>query len=369
MYKTATAASLLVATSAERIPLIKRELTTAHLEASMAHLNQDFSAANGNKIHIKDYMNTQYMAKVSVGTPAQEFTIIPDTGSSNIWFYDSDCQAIACMYHHTFKHDASKTFHKDGSPFVLHYGSGGVTGVQAYDNVGFGATQAKDFHLGMIEQVDAIAFLASDMEGIVGLAWPEISMYHMPVYVDQALPIDTRFFSFYMHTNPAESYMMFPGIDESVSALSDFEFHKVTEQRYWSIQLDRIGDADLGGLHGVIDSGTSLLVGDQKHVDAILNGATVAQDCSDMDQLKTLDVVFNGVAYPLEPEDYVIKITQGGESQCVMGIMGAQFPEHFPYFIVGDVFMRKYPTVFDRSSAAPEGRVGFLRPEKKMATE
>lgn len=221
----------------------------------------------------------------------------------------------------------------------------------------------------MIEDVDAIAFLASDMEGIVGLAWPEISMYHMPVYTDKALDIDHRMFSFYMHTNPEESYMMYPGIDESVSALEDFEFHPVTEERYWSVKLDSIGGADLGGLHGVIDSGTSLLVGAKEHVDKILNGATVAQDCSDFDKLKTIDVVLNGVTYPLEPEDYVIKITQGGESQCVMGIMGAAFPAHFDYFIIGDVFMRKYPTVFDKSSAAPKGRVGFLRNAKKQQAE
>lgn len=30
-----------------------------------------------------------------------------------------------------------------------------------------------------------------------------------------------------------------------------------------------------------------------------------------------------------------------------MGIQSMDFPEGFNYFIVGDVFMRKYPTLFD----------------------
>lgn len=283
--------------------------------------------------------------------------MIPDTGSSNFWIYDQDCDAIACMLHDRFKHTASSSYKKDGQEFVLHYGSGGVSGVQAYDNVQLGSSHADAFHMGMIQEADGVAFLASDMCGILGLAWPEISMYHMPVYADKALEEHNRNYAFYLHTNPEESYMTFPGIDESVSAVDDFEFHPVIEQRYWSLNLESIGDAKFSGIKGVIDSGTSLLVGAQEHVDAILQGATVAEDCSDLDKLKTLDVVFNGVSYPLEPKDYVIQVTQGSETQCVMGIMGAQFPKGFDYFIVGDVFMRKYPSFFDKDNA----RVGFLR--------
>ena len=42
---------------------------------------------DGTHIHLKDYMNTQFFAEVSVGTPAQKFIVVPDTGSSNLWLY------------------------------------------------------------------------------------------------------------------------------------------------------------------------------------------------------------------------------------------------------------------------------------------
>lgn len=160
-------------------------------------------------------------------------------------------------------------------------------------------------------EANGVAFLASDMCGIIGLAWPAISQYNMPVYADKALEAGNRNFAFYLHSNPTDSYMTFPGIDESVSAVSDFIFHNVIEDKYWSLDLESFGGVSLTGTKGVIDSGTSLIVGKKSQIDAILNGATVAQDCSDLDQLKNLDVVFDGVTYPLTPEQYVIQITQG----------------------------------------------------------
>jgi len=361
MYKLSAAALLLMTSQAERIPLVKRQLTHEQLLASKATLERQveegyLSQGKAKEIHLKDYMNTQYMAEVSIGTPAQKFMVIPDTGSSNVWVYDADCTSVVCLYHKTFDHAKSTTFKADTEKFVLHYGSGGVSGVQAYDTVQFGGAVAKDFHMGLIQNVDGIAFLASDMCGILGLAYNTISMYGMPTFVDASLK--TKNFSFYLHSNPDESYMMMPGFDEDISKLEDYHFHNVIEERYYSLNLESFGEAKFSGIKGVIDSGTSLIVGDKASVAKILKGATVAQDCSDMDKLETLDVVIDGVSYPLTPEQYVLRITQGTETQCVMGIMGAAFPAGFDYMIIGDVFLRAYPAYFDKEN----NQVGFMRP-------
>ena len=43
-----------------------------------------------------------------------------------------------------------------------------------------------------------------------------------------------------------------------------------------------------------------------------------------------------------------------------MAIMGQDFPAQFKYFILGDSFMRKYYSFFDKNN----NRVGFINTEK-----
>lgn len=64
------------------------------------------------------------------------------------------------------------------------------------------------------------------------------------------------------------------------------------------------------------------------------------------------DITFtiDDLEYVLYSSDYVVKIDQGDSSQCLMGIMSMAVPDGFDYIIVGDVFMRPYPTHFDRNN-------------------
>lgn len=87
----------------------------------------------------------------------------------------------------------------------------------------------------------------------------------------------------------------------------------------------------------------------------LLEGLSVSTDCSDMDKLPGISFTIDDVEYELSPSDYVLKINAFGISECVLGLMPVDLPESFNYFILGDLFMRRYYTYFDQNN----DRLGF----------
>jgi len=43
------------------------------------------------QLKVKNFMTTQYFAPVSIGNPPQTFSLVIDTGSSNLWVYSKTC--------------------------------------------------------------------------------------------------------------------------------------------------------------------------------------------------------------------------------------------------------------------------------------
>jgi len=113
--------------------------------------------------------------------------------------------------------------------------------------------------------------------------------------------------------------------------------------------------------YAVIDSGTSILVGPEKIVNQLIDGITVKKTCKGVEDLPDVTFTIDGIDYTLTADDYVLKITDMGITECMMGIMGSAFPPSFNYFILGDVFMRKFYTFFDKEN----NRVGFA-PSSKL---
>jgi len=116
---------------------------------------------------------------------------------------------------------------------------------------------------------------------------------------------------------------------------------------------------------GVVDTGTSILAGPTAEVAAIAKsvGATPTPvnpneytiDCSLVSSLPDLTFVFaGGKEFVLTGPEYVDEVSEEGLTMCLFGMTGIDIPRG-PLWILGDVFIRKFYSIFDYDNE----RVGF----------
>merc|ERR1719263_2279930 len=95
-----------------------------------------------------------------------------------------------------------------------------------------------------------------------------------------------------------------PGMDsENYSVV---QAHKVVEKKYWALKLDSVAQGTKpiksDGYMAVIDSGTSLLVAEEKLVKPLIDGIKVSSDCKGIEDPPTITFTIDGQSYPLSPK-------------------------------------------------------------------
>jgi cathepsin D len=69
-------------------------------------------------------------------------------------------------------------------------------------------------------------------------------------------------------------------------AAENFKYYPLIAQNYWMIAVDKVtlGENSITALRGVVDTGTSVIVGPKSFVDPLIKGLPANPDCATLDQ-------------------------------------------------------------------------------------
>jgi len=325
-------------------------------------------------------MDAQYYGPITIGTPPQTFNVVFDTGSSNLWVPSSKCPitVIACDLHKKYYADRSSTYVANGQKFNITYGSGSMIGFLSQDTLQLGGLTIQKQVFAEATNLPGISFAAGKFDGILGLAFQTISVDNVvpPWYniVAQNL-VANQVFSFWLNNDASSANggeLTLGGID-STRYTGSITYAPLTSQTYWQFTFDDVAirETSLGfcgtsGCNVIADTGTSLIAGPTAQIKqlndkigavTIISGEAVIS-CKLVPLLPNITFTINKTKFSLSPKQYILVETSQNSTQCISGFLGIDIPTPpGPLWILGDVFINAYYTVFDYANK----RVGYAQ--------
>ncbi|NXJ69589.1 PEPC protein, partial [Rostratula benghalensis] len=141
-----------------------------------------------------------YFGEISIGSPPQNFLVLFDTGSSNLWVPSTYCLSPACYNHNKFKPSESSTYTDNGQSYTISYGSGKLTVILGSDTLRIQTITVKNQEFGLSKNEPTQPFYYADFDGILGMAYPSLAVAGTPTVLEGMLQqnqLTQPIFSFY----------------------------------------------------------------------------------------------------------------------------------------------------------------------------
>lgn len=304
---------------------------------------------------------TSYSGVLSIGTPAQEFRVVFDTGSGNIVLPAIECKSEACLVEdrRRFNMSASSTaagINEDGSDMrvgqaadqvTIGFGTGEITGEFSRDKVCFGSPAppqsnsstelqlAGVAHSGSSDElcVEMGVILAVEMstqpfktfrfDGILGLGLGGLAMskYFSAFEMIMGTGLPAAHFGVFLSEGEdgEESQIAFGGVDAK-KILHPLAWAPVAmpELGYWQVRIlaIRVNGQELdicrdGTCRGVVDTGTSHLgvpaPFDKELADLLIRDAVDTLDCR-LIEAPEVQIELPGYNLTLHPANYMRRL-------------------------------------------------------------
>lgn len=311
-----------------------------------------------------------YFGQVSVGTPAQEFSVVFDTGSGNLIIPGSSCTSAACLGHRRFDRLASSTNSKTScdpsSPgqelgaVTISFGTGEISGECFQDQVCIGEACSKSSFISTTDE-STEPFSDFRFDGVLGLALPNMAQGEAFSFVQRIASSDgllaEKVFAVFMaDADEEDSEITFGAVrHEHIAPGSKIFWVDVVEGvGYWEVKMDDIYiDNEPQNLctdcRVAVDTGTSELAGPSSIIDSLRQKLRTGAKC-DVTQMPQVGFQIGENILNLDGSDYADK------SSCALSLMDLDVPPpNGPIFVFGIPFLQKYYTVYDTK----QQKVGF----------
>jgi hypothetical protein len=189
--RSGTSLSLVLHRRVVRERVLRRRAKIAEpAESESVNLAEGLSQSNASTevVQVSTAMHkTAYFGQLKVGSPpAQEFTVVFDTGSGNLLVPGENCGSEACMSHDRFSETRSSSARKincDGSDVdpgmdpdqvTITFGTGHITGRCLEDSICLGSLCTKGAFIASTDESQH-PFASFTFDGVLGLALEQMA--------------------------------------------------------------------------------------------------------------------------------------------------------------------------------------------------
>lgn len=282
-----------------------------------------------------------------------------DTGSSDLFLPGVKCSDENCTGHKVYDTSESSTAVDAGIPFSLAFGDGStVSGDQFNDTVTVGRLTATNQRIGASSSYsDEFALEKFPPDGLMGMGFPQISVFGANPFFQSLIAqgkTQENVFGFTLLPSEQDSELFLGGTD-STKFSGSLTFTPVTQVGFWQIELGGVkvgGKSVVNTKSAIVDTGTSLVIGDVASVQAIYKAIPGSKDASGVigngfftvpckSVPDNVGLTFGDKTFTISAETFNLGLVSAGSPDCVGGIIA---DDSLSFWIIGDVFLQNVYT-------------------------
>ncbi|GAA5895886.1 hypothetical protein JCM5296_006693 [Sporobolomyces johnsonii] len=313
-------------------------------------------------VPMTSYQDSEWYGEIDVGTPATPFSVVLDTGSSDLILAEANCSGCSSSTP-GYTPSSSSTSATSSQSFSITYGSGSASGTLVQDTIRIANYTQTSQTFAACDTLDNI--VDGTISGILGLGWSTIASSGATPLVQalaqaNKLPEEVFGFAFETHTftttsspTAAGGTLTIGGLNTSLYTGSINWVDIVQPAGYWAIPLGgvSVGGTELGitSDQTVIDTGTTLIGVPTSTAETIyaqisnsqainLDGVSgyYAFPCSqDVDVALT----FGNVSYAIDSSQFNAGAVDSQGTLCLGAVFALETGSSSVSYIVGDAFL------------------------------